>query len=130
MTLLSLEKNMCQLDDPASKPSSGRDITHRRDRLDVPQHVQYACVHWAVHLREACRPGEEHAGKECCYGNLVELLERFISEGVPQWLEILVSMGRVRVDNATDDLLDARNWLPSDVCTQPPLFRFICRDIY
>ncbi len=124
--LLTLDENMCQLDDSSLKASIGG-IPDLQDRLalHVPQHVQYACVHWAAHLRAACGP-KEHVGKGCFCGSLVELVHRVISEKMLRWLETLAFMGRV--DSAVDDLADARNWLPSDVCT--PSLRCLCRDEY
>ena len=120
--LLSLEKNMCKLDDSALGASIG-DIPDLQDRLaeHVPQHVQYACVHWAAHLREACRPGEHPGGQGCFCGNLVDLLRRLISGKMLRWLEALALMGRV--DRALDDLTEARNWLPSDVRTLSAFLR-------
>ncbi|PIL29477.1 hypothetical protein GSI_08419 [Ganoderma sinense ZZ0214-1] len=112
--LLSLERNMCKLDDAALVASVG-DVADLQDRLaeHVPQHVQYACVHWAAHLREACRPGEHPAGKGCFCGNLVELLRSVVSpEKMLRWMETLAFMGRV--DGALDALAEARNWLPAD----------------
>ena len=113
---------MCKLDDTALGASIG-DIADLQARLAeyVPQHVQYACVHWAAHLREACRPGEHPGGQGCFCGNLVELLRRLISGKMLRWLETLALMGRV--DRALDDLTDVRNWLPSDVRTLSAFLR-------
>ncbi|KAI1787123.1 hypothetical protein LXA43DRAFT_735793 [Ganoderma leucocontextum] len=111
--LLSLDENMCRLDDSTLEASIG-DIADLQDRLGthVPQHVQYACVHWAAHLREACGP-DEHPGRGGCFcRNLVVLLQQLVTEKMLRWLETLAFMGRV--DGAMDDLAAAWNWLPSD----------------
>ena len=112
-TLSSLDKNMCRLDNSVLDGSIG-DIADLQERLAtlVPQHVQYACVHWATHLREACRP-QEHAEQACSCRTLVELLQQFASQKMLRWLELLALMGRV--DGAMDDLTAAQDWVPSNV---------------
>ena len=117
--LLSLRKNMCQLDDPAQ--TFVGDIIDLQDRLAtfVQQHVQYACVHWAAHLREACRP-QEHIEQACSCRTLVDLLQQFVSRKMLQWVEMLALMGNV--GHAMNDLTAARNWLPSEVSMHIPPF--------
>ncbi|TBU41154.1 hypothetical protein BD309DRAFT_1043054 [Dichomitus squalens] len=109
--VLSLEQNMCRLEE-SELEGSIQDIADIESRLiHVPQHVQYACVYWVAHLREACRP-LTHAGHGCFCGDLVVLLENFVANKMLQWMETLGLMGRV--DGAMDALGAARDWLPRE----------------
>ena len=86
-----------------------------------PKHVQYACMSWAAHLRQACTP-EEHQGQdsECFCRNLVDLLQRLVldSDNLKR-LDIINLMGETGC-TLKADLDYARSWLPSDVCIPFP----------
>ena len=111
--VLSLEPNMCRLDE-SELECSIEAIPDLKNRLaNIPQHVQYACVHWAAHLREACGPAV-HVGRECFCVDLFVLLEEFVEKKMLHWLETLGFMGRL--DGAMDALAAARDWLPRQVC--------------
>ena len=32
----------------------------------VPEHVQYACAHWAAYLGDVCGLGKKHSGGSAC----------------------------------------------------------------
>ncbi|KAI0742092.1 hypothetical protein C8Q80DRAFT_1197930 [Daedaleopsis nitida] len=96
-TLLYLMKNICNLDNPAVLKAEIPDL-RERVRVHVPQHVQYACVHWAAHLSK----GEKS-------GQLGALLAEFASTKMLVWMETLGYMGRL--DMADGALSSARDWL-------------------
>lgn len=96
-TLLKLTKNMCRLEDP-SRPKADIPDLETRVSEHVPQHVQYACLHWATHLSKGDKSGQ-----------LCALLGDFVGTKMLVWLETLGYMGRL--DVAGPALLAAHNWL-------------------
>ena len=99
---------MCQLPDPTV---SRTEITDLADRLrrHVPEHVQYACVHWAGHLGNACEIALGHDGNRCYCKGMLEALASFARTKLTAWIEVMGYMGRL--DMVTKALDAARNYL-------------------
>ena len=107
-TLLSLERNICRLEDPSSRKTDVMDMAERV-RMHVPPHVRYACLHWATHLRGACKAGDAHSAKGCRCGELVNLLKNWATTKMLVWLETLGYLGRL--DIAMSSLAAAGDYL-------------------
>ncbi|TBU41152.1 hypothetical protein BD309DRAFT_992596 [Dichomitus squalens] len=92
--LLTLDRNICRLQDPSMRKADVVDLAERV-RTHVPPHAQYACLHWAVHLRGACKVGDAHSVKGCRCGELVDLLKTWATTKMLVWLETLGYLGRL-----------------------------------
>ena len=96
-TLLHLDRNMCKIEDPTMNKADIPDL----DALilqHVPQHLQYACLHWAAHLSTGNKSGR-----------LSALLSEFVGTKMLNWIEMLGYLGRL--DVAATALTAARSWL-------------------
>ncbi|KAI1787126.1 hypothetical protein LXA43DRAFT_736074 [Ganoderma leucocontextum] len=106
--VLSLDRNMCRLDDPSMRKVDVPDLAERL-RANVPPHARYACFHWATHLEAACQPGDAHSTKGCRCVEIVDLLKDFATMKLLVWLEVLGYLGRL--DVAMRGLTAARDYL-------------------
>ena len=96
-----------------------KELKHMLLPGDQPEHVRYACMSWAAHLREACT---EHQGKdsECFCSNLAELLQRLsLDSDNLKRLQIINLMEETGC-TLEADLDYALSWLPADVRISSP----------
>ncbi|OCH91393.1 WD40 repeat-like protein [Obba rivulosa] len=91
-----LQRNPCQLEYPTRFKKGAAKSALRLD-VHVPEHVEYACLHWAAHLQEADSRAEIQAA-----------IDAFCSDKVLLWLEVLSYLDRL--DIAVRTLLIARVW--------------------
>ncbi|PIL29476.1 hypothetical protein GSI_08418 [Ganoderma sinense ZZ0214-1] len=106
-----LEENMCRLPDPAVPRAEIPDLGERLGRY-VPEHVQYACAHWAAHLGDACGLGKRHSGSggvQCACREIGERLAGFARTKLGPWVEMMAYMGRL--DMVTGALDVARTYI-------------------
>ncbi|KAM5544476.1 hypothetical protein V8D89_002136 [Ganoderma adspersum] len=105
----ALEENMCRLPDPGVPRADVPDLVERLGRY-VPEHVQYACAHWAAHLGDACGLGKKHSGgAQCGCREIGERLAVFARTKLEAWVEVMAYMGRL--DMVTGALDTARAYL-------------------
>ena len=74
----SLERNMCQLEDPSIPKDDISDLEVRLAHF-VPEDLKYACGFWGLHLSESSPNDDE------IYG----LLKSFFCNDVRNWLEVV-----------------------------------------
>nr|VWO98128.1 Glucose transporter rco-3 [Ganoderma boninense] len=107
--LEALEENMCRLPDPTVPRAEIPDLAERLGRY-VPEHVQYACAHWAAHLGDACGLGKKHSGgSQCACREIGERLAAFARTKLVPWVEMMAYMGRL--DMVTGALDVARTYI-------------------
>ncbi|OBZ74727.1 Vegetative incompatibility protein HET-E-1 [Grifola frondosa] len=95
-----LRRNVCDLPDPLLHKDEVSNLsTHVNTHLPVHTGIQYACLHWATHLRGS---GSQDVVV------LVQYLETFCRERLLFWIEALSMMGRL--DVAVTALINARDW--------------------
>ncbi|RPD68942.1 hypothetical protein L226DRAFT_472627, partial [Lentinus tigrinus ALCF2SS1-7] len=99
-TLTLLRPNVCRLREPNVPKAEWVGIAQRVKDY-IPDHVQYACLHWADHLSGA-------SGNE----RLISRLAVFSRESMKTWLEALGYMGQL--DVAERALAAAHGWLDSE----------------
>ena len=105
----ALEENMCRLPDPTVSRANVADLGERLEKF-VPEHVQYACAHWAAHLGDACGLGKKHSGGTACgCREIGERLATFARTKLGPWVEMMAYMGRL--DMVTGALDVARAYL-------------------
>ena len=66
----------------------------------IPPHVQYACLYWTAHLVE---------NEPTIDSEMQELLEKFCTKKVLEWMEVLSLMNRL--DLAVHGLVRVRPWV-------------------
>ena len=79
----TLSPDMCKIGD-ASKYNQEVDDLPNRVARHIPAHVQYACRHWASHLAS----GSIHEA-------IPDLLIRFCSKQLLNWLEVMSLLGEL-----------------------------------
>ena len=104
----ALEENMCRLPDPAVRRADVPDMAERLE-MYVPEHVRYACAHWAAHLGDACELGKRHIGTACGCREIGERLATFARTKLGAWVEMVSYMGRL--DTVNEALGAARTYL-------------------
>jgi len=79
--LQTLSPDICKIEDPTVYNREVVDLS-KRVATHIPVYVQYACRHWASHLPN----GNVH-------DTILDLLERFCSKQLLNWLEIMSLLG-------------------------------------
>ncbi|KAL5522077.1 hypothetical protein ACEPAF_1934 [Sanghuangporus sanghuang] len=96
-----LHFNMCRLETSFVCNDDVPDFAHRVQDC-IPSHLEYACIHWVQHLRDAPYSPDVFKG-----------LNDFVHQRLLFWFEVLSlinSFGRI----ASHALLDAVKWIKSD----------------
>ena len=109
----NLTFNMCNLE--AGEEYSTDMQAQARARNTIPSQLAYACIHWASHLVASL---EDEAGLN---GEIRQLLERFATQRLLNWLEALSIVGRV--DTAYSSLYSALVTMPLRSTLFPSIHR-------
>jgi len=72
---------MCKIGDPSLY---NQEVSGLQDKIatHIPLHIQYACQHWASHL-----------SSNNIHDTILELLDRFCSNQLLNWLEVMSLLG-------------------------------------
>ncbi|KAJ8496431.1 hypothetical protein ONZ45_g12449 [Pleurotus djamor] len=81
----TLKRNICNLEDPLVFRNEILDLDKRLS-TSLPSHVQYACLHWSVHLSDSLPSSKR-----------TNLLKEFAETKLLNWMEALAMMGRVEM---------------------------------
>jgi NACHT domain len=82
--MMKLHKNMCDLQNPILPNEEIKDLQERINK-HIPQHLQYACQHWAWHLSNGV-----------VTDNILKLLQEFCFKQLLYWVEVCSLMGSLR----------------------------------
>ncbi|KAJ7112463.1 WD40-repeat-containing domain protein, partial [Mycena epipterygia] len=84
VAMQGLSRDICQIKDPSLLNS---EVPNLRTRIQkyIPEHVQYACHHWA-----------HHVSKGMVSSTLLELLKDFCEQHLLHWIEVSSLFGELR----------------------------------
>src|SRR5882762_1153477 len=79
--LQTLSPDMCKIGNPSLY---NQEVSDLQDKIatHIPLHIQYACQHWASHL-----------SSNNIHDTILELLDRFCSNQLLNWLEVMSLLG-------------------------------------
>ena len=82
--MTKLQKNICGIKDPLLPNKKVNDLSEQI-KSKIPQHLQYACQHWAWHLSNGV-----------VTGNILKLLKEFCFKQLLYWVEVCSLVGSLR----------------------------------
>ncbi|KAI0317512.1 hypothetical protein OF83DRAFT_131940 [Amylostereum chailletii] len=112
-TLQQLKYNICNIEDPTKLNEEVPDLAERIVE-NIPPHLQYACRHWAFHLKESD-----------IHPELLQSLVTFASKYLLHWLETLSLLGELSV--VADALPLVRQKLATLILPIPPATKDLLR---